>query len=131
MKKLYQLDCIYVCIYLSLSIYIFILFIYAYIYIIYIYSLYLKRIFSLYHFELLLLQNAEAIASLELFYKIGLLKHFTKFTGEYLCRNLFLNKVSAWRLATLLKQKYGTVATFKNTLNYRFIIKGGVTESRF
>ena len=131
MKKLYQLDCMYVCIYLSLSIYIFILFIYAYIYIIYIYSLYLKRIFSLYHFELLLLQNAEAIASLEVFYKIGLLKHFTKFTGEYLCRNLFLNKVSAWRLATLLKQKYGTVATFKNTLNYRFIIKGGVTESRF
>ena len=131
MKKLYQLDCMYVCIYLSLSLYIFILFIYAYIYIIYIYSLYLKRIFSLYHFELLLLQNAEAIASLEVFYKIGLLKHFTKFTGEYLCRNLFLNKVSAWRLATLLKQKYGTVATFKNTLNYRFIIKGGVTESRF
>ena len=131
MKKLYQLDCMYVCIYLSLYIYIFILFIYAYIYIIYIYSLYLKRIFSLYHFELLLLQNAEAIASLEVFYKIGLLKHFTKFTGEYLCRNLFLNKVSAWRLATLLKQKYGTVATFKNTLNYRFIIKGGVTESRF
>ena len=119
----------YLSIYLSLYIYLY--YLYMHTYILYIYSLYLKRIFSLYHFELLLLQNAEAIASLEVFYKIGLLKHFTKFTGEYLCRNLFLNKVSAWRLATLLKQKYGTVATFKNTLNYRFIIKGGVTESRF
>ena len=123
--------------YLSISLYIYTyiiyicIYIYIYIYIIYIYSLYLKRIFSLYHFELLLLQNAEAIASLEAFYKIGPLKHFTKFTGEYLCRNLFLNKVSAWRLATLLKQKYGTVATFKNTLNYRFNTKGGVTESPF
>ena len=121
----------YVSISLSLYIYLYYLYMHIYILYIYIYSLYLKRIFSLYHFELLLLQNAEAIASLEVFYKIGLLKHFTKFTGEYLCRNLFLNKVSAWRLATLLKQKYGTVATFKNTLNYRFIIKGGVTESPF
>ena len=98
--------CMYVCMYLSIYLSINI------------------ELFS-YHFELLLLQNAEAIDSLEVFYKIGLLKHFTKFTGEYLCRNLFLNKVLAWRLATLLKQKHGTVATFKNTLNYRFNIKGG------
>ena len=35
----------------------------------------------------------------------SLLKNFTKFTGKHLCWNLFLNKVPAWRPATLLKQK--------------------------
>ena len=42
---------------------------------------------------------------MKVFYKIGLLKNFTKFTGKHLCRNPFLNKVPAWRSATLLKQK--------------------------
>ena len=29
----------------------------------------------------------------EVFYKKGVLKNFTKFTGKYLCQSLFFNKV--------------------------------------
>ena len=36
--------------------------------------------------------------SSEVFFKIALLKNFTKFTGKHLCQNLFLNKVPAWGL---------------------------------
>ena len=37
---------------------------------------------------------------LEVFYKIGLLNNFTKFTGKHLRWNLFLNKVTFWMPAT-------------------------------
>ena len=42
--------------------------------------------------------------SSEVFQRIDL-KNFTKFSGKYLCQNLFLNEVPTWRIATLLKQK--------------------------
>ena len=29
----------------------------------------------------------------QLFFEIGVLKHFSKFTGKHLCRSLFFNKV--------------------------------------
>ena len=32
----------------------------------------------------------------EVFYKIGLLNNFTKFTGKHLLWNLLLNKVTFW-----------------------------------
>ena len=84
---------------------------------------------------------------------MGLLKNFRKFTGKHLWRNPFLNKVPAWRPATLLKQKLRHLCflsllqkIFKNTffvenlrtaasekkkqqMNYRFNIKNGVTEN--
>ena len=37
--------------------------------------------------------------------KKGVLKNFTKFTGNHLCQSLFLNKVAGLRPATLLKKK--------------------------
>ena len=41
----------------------------------------------------------------EVFYKKGVLRNFTEFTGKYLCRSLFLNKVAGLRPATLLKKR--------------------------
>ena len=41
---------------------------------------------------------------LAMFYKVGILKIFTKFTGKHLCRSIFLNKVSDWRPATYKKR---------------------------
>ena len=47
-----------------------------------------------------------ATGSLELvFYKIGALKNFAKFTGKHLCQILFLIKDLEYRPATLLTQK--------------------------
>ena len=40
----------------------------------------------------------------EVFFKKGVLKNFTKFTGKHLCQSLFFNKV-AGRPATLLKKR--------------------------
>ena len=37
------------------------------------------------------------------FHKKGVLKNFTKFKGEELCRSVFFNKVEGWRSAALLK----------------------------
>ena len=37
--------------------------------------------------------------------KKGVLKKFTKFTGKQLCRGLFLNKIAAFKPATLLKKR--------------------------
>ena len=54
-----------------------------------------------YKFSYIILNRS---SSLKVFYKIGLLKNFTKFTGKHLCRNPFLNNVAACRPATLLKQ---------------------------
>ena len=41
----------------------------------------------------------------EVFYKKGVLKNFTKFTGKHLCQSLFVNKVAGPRPATLLKKR--------------------------
>ena len=41
----------------------------------------------------------------EVFYKKGVLRIFTKFTGKDLCKSLFFNKVAGLRAATLLKKK--------------------------
>ena len=41
----------------------------------------------------------------EAFYKKGVLKNFAKFTGKYLCQNIFFNKVVGIRLAILLKKR--------------------------
>ena len=38
----------------------------------------------------------------KVFYKKGVLKHFTKFTGKHMCQSLFFNKVAGLRDATLL-----------------------------
>ena len=47
-----------------------------------------------------------------MFYKKGVLKYFVKITGKYLCRGLFLNKVSG-----LLRHRfsYQFCKNFKNT----------------
>ena len=41
----------------------------------------------------------------EVFYKIGALKNFAKFTGKHLCQSLFFYKVPDVRPATLLKKR--------------------------
>ena len=40
----------------------------------------------------------------EVFYKKGVLKNFTKFTGKHLFQSLFFNKVAELRPAALLKK---------------------------
>ena len=40
-----------------------------------------------------------------MFFKIGVLKRFTKFTGRHLCQSLLFNKVTDLRPATLLKKR--------------------------
>ena len=40
----------------------------------------------------------------DFFYKKVFFKYFAKFTGEYMCRSLFLNKVAGIRPETLLKR---------------------------
>ena len=42
--------------------------------------------------------------SQEVFHKEAVLKNFSIFTGKHLCWSLFLLKLQAWRLATLLKR---------------------------
>ena len=41
----------------------------------------------------------------QMFFKIGVLQHFIKFTGKYLRQSLFFNKVAGLRTATLLKKR--------------------------
>ena len=43
----------------------------------------------------------------EEFFKKGLFKNSTKFTGKHLCRGLFCNKVAGWRPATSLNTNSG------------------------
>ena len=43
------------------------------------------------------------------FYKKGILKNFTKFTGKHLCQSLFLNKVAGLRPVTLFKKTLAQV----------------------
>ena len=45
-----------------------------------------------------------------LFYKKGVPKHFTKFTGKHLCLSIFFNKVAGLSPATLLKKDSDTGA---------------------
>ena len=42
----------------------------------------------------------------KVFYKKGVLKNFTKFTGKHLCQRLYLNKVAALSPATLSKKRF-------------------------
>ena len=59
----------------------------------YIYLLYLKRHFLMQNFFtsiLIVASSKRRSSSSEVFYKIGVLKSFTKFTEKYLCRSLFL-----------------------------------------
>ena len=42
---------------------------------------------------------------LEVLYKKGVLKNFARFSGEHLCRSLFLSKVGELRPATLLTKR--------------------------
>ena len=42
----------------------------------------------------------------EVFYKKGVLRNFTKFTGKHLCQSLFFNKVAVLRPAALLKRDW-------------------------
>ena len=44
----------------------------------------------------------------EVFYKNGVLRNFTKFTGVHLCQSLFCNKAAGLRPAALLKKDSGT-----------------------
>ena len=41
----------------------------------------------------------------ELFCKKGVLRNFTRFTGQRLCQSLYFNNVASLRLATLLKKR--------------------------
>ena len=41
----------------------------------------------------------------EVFCKKGVVKNFAKFTGKHLCWSLFLNKVTGFKTATLLKER--------------------------
>ena len=61
-----------------------------------IYTIYNIYIFKkiLYNFFFFKTQKQQS----EVFFKIALLKNFTKFAGKHLCQNLFLNKVPTWGL---------------------------------
>ena len=41
----------------------------------------------------------------EVFYKKGVLRNSTKFTGKHLCQSLFFNEVAGLRPTTLLKKR--------------------------
>ena len=41
----------------------------------------------------------------EVFFKNGILRNFTKFTGKHLCQSLFFNNVAGPRPVTLLKKR--------------------------
>ena len=47
-------------------------------------------------------------SSRSLLFKTGVPKNLSKFTGKHRCRSFFSDKVSDWRLATLLKRVSGT-----------------------
>ena len=54
-----------------------------------------------------------------MFHKKGVLKNFAKFTGKYLCRSLFFNKVKSLKPATLLKRDSGTGVFLWNWWNFQ------------
>ena len=49
--------------------------------------------------------NGFRSSSPEVFYEIGVLKNFAKFTWKHLCQSLFFNKVAGLMPATLLKKR--------------------------
>ena len=51
---------------------------------------------------------------LEEFYKEGILKSSTKFTGKHLRRSLFYNKAASWKPTTSLHTESSTAIFFKN-----------------
>ena len=51
---------------------------------------------------------------LEEFYKEGILKSSTKFTGKHLRRSLFCNKAASWKPTTSLHTESSTAIFFKN-----------------
>ena len=54
-----------------------------------------------------------------IFFKIGVFKNFTKFTGEHLCWSLFLKRLQAWKPATLLKRDSNTGVFLWNLRNWK------------
>ena len=50
------------------------------------------------------LKNTSRSNRLHVFFKIGVLKSFTNFTGKHLCWILLLKKLAGWRPATLFKK---------------------------
>ena len=54
--------------------------------------------------SLLLLKPYYKSSRPELFYKMGVLKKFAKFTGKYLCVRIFFKKAAGWRPTTLIKR---------------------------
>ena len=65
-----------------------------------------KRIKSLQLKFYLVFQPANSSSCLQMFFKIGTLKRFAKFTGKQLCQSLFFNKITGPRPATLLKKRF-------------------------
>ena len=53
-----------------------------------------------------------------MFYKKGVLKHFVKITGKYLCRRLFLNNVSG-----LFRHRHFPVTFAKKIEEHFFLLK--------
>ena len=70
-------------------------------------------------------QSLDRSSRLEVFWKKGVLRNFTKMTGKHLCQSLFFNKVAGLRPANLLKEtltkmfscKFCVIS--KNTFLYR------------
>ena len=59
----------------------------------------------------------------QMFFKIGVLKNFSKFTGQRLWQSLFLKKVSGFRAVTLLKRRIRHSCVFQwicETFKYAF-----------
>ena len=74
----------------------------------------------------------------QMFFKIGVLKNFTKFTGKELCWSLFLINLQALRLGALLKKrlqhrfslnitKFLRTAFFKEHLRWLFLMNTIIT----
>ena len=61
-------------------------------------------------FNLLLCSWRVRSSRLEEFYKKGVLRYSTKFTGKHLCWGLFYNKAAGWRPVTSLNTESGTSA---------------------
>ena len=53
----------------------------------------------------------------QMFFKIGVLKNITIFTGKHLCCSLFLIKLHVWRPATLLRRDTNAVVFRLNLRN--------------
>ena len=56
---------------------------------------------------------------LRMFFKIGVVKNFTKFTGKQMCWSLFLIRLQAWKAATILKRDSNTGVFLCNLRNWK------------